>query len=137
MFLADTNLLSEMRQLHPAPQVLNWLIKHEAEILISTVTLAELQSGISSLENGKRKTALQEWFDKLRGKYRDSILSFDEPVAIAWGKLDAELKRHGRKIPVRDSFLAATAHAHNLAIATRNEKDFVGTGLKTINPWKQ
>ena len=135
MFLADTNLISEARQRRPQTQVLDWLTEHEADLFISAVTVAELQSGISLLEDGRKKQALQEWFDTLRNLYRGAILAFDEPVAITWGKMNANLTRKGRRLPASDSFLAATALHHHLTIATRNEKDFVGAGVKTVNSW--
>jgi predicted nucleic acid-binding protein len=51
MYLADTNLISEARQKRPDPRVLRWLTAHESELFISAVTIAELQSGISLLND--------------------------------------------------------------------------------------
>jgi toxin FitB len=135
MYLADTNLISEPRQKRPDPRALRWLTAHESELFISAVTIAELQSGISLLNAGRRRQALQGWFDTLRSRYRGAILPFDELVAVRWGQMNAKLTRKGRRLPARDSFLAATAVHHNLIIATRNEKDFAETEVKTINPW--
>ena len=42
-----------------------------------------------------------------------------------------------RRSPVEDSNIAATAHRHNLTIATGNEKDFRRPGLKVFNPFKE
>ena len=136
MFLADTNIFSEMTKPRPDARVVDWLHAWQSELLISAVTIAELQSGISQLAEGRKKRRLQEWLDDLRRNYRDVILSFDEAVAVEWGRLDADLRSKGRKMPARDSFLAATARHHDLTIATRNEKDFVAAGVKTLNPWQ-
>ncbi len=135
MFLADTNVISEPRQKHPDRRVLEWLTAHEADIFISAITIAELQSGVSMLEDGGRKRALQEWLDTLLQSYRGSLLNFDAAVAVRWGHMNADMIRRGKRSPVGDSFLAATALHHNLMVATRNEKDFVGTGVRTVNPW--
>ncbi|MBU6402284.1 MAG: type II toxin-antitoxin system VapC family toxin [Verrucomicrobia bacterium] len=135
MFLADTNLISEARQACPQPQVLDWLSKHETDLFISAVTIAEIQSGISRLEDGPKQAKLQKWFDTLRELYRGAILAFDEPVAITWGKMNASLVRKGRRLPAADSFLAATALHHDLTVATRNERDFADAGVTTVNPW--
>ena len=35
----------------------------------------------------------------------------------------------------RDSMIAATALAHGLTLVTRNEKDFLRTGVPLLNPW--
>jgi predicted nucleic acid-binding protein len=34
-----------------------------------------------------------------------------------------------------DALLAATASAHDLAVATRNTRDFQGCGVRLVNPW--
>ena len=85
MFLADTNLLSEPRQKFPDSRVVEWLAAHEEELFISAISLAEIQSGISILADGKKKAALQQWFDILREKHRGVILDFNEAVALRWG----------------------------------------------------
>lgn len=136
MFLADTNIFSECAKLRPEPRVTNWIEANQETIFLSTVTLAEIQAGIMILEEGKKKDSLRLWFDVLRQDYRDSILPFDEAVALRWGELDAELERKGRKVPIEDSSLAATALQHHLTLVTRNEKDFSGTAVKIFNPWK-
>ncbi len=136
MFLADTNLLSEPRQKNPDAGVLKWLSDQEEELFISAISLAEIQSGISRLADGRKKSALQEWFDALRENHRGSILDFNEAVALRWGELDAELERKGRKMPIEDSYLAATALQYDLTVATRNERDFSEAPVKIVNPWK-
>ena len=137
MFLADTNLLSEPRQKNPDVRVLKWLSDHEEELLISAISLAEIQSGISLLADGRKKSALREWYDVLRENHRGSILDFNEAVALRWGDLDAELERKGKKMPMEDSYLAATALHYDLTVATRNERDFREATVKVLNPWKE
>jgi predicted nucleic acid-binding protein len=39
-------------------------------------------------------------------------------------------------MPLADALIAATALQYDLAIATRNVKDFVGLGLEIVNPWE-
>jgi predicted nucleic acid-binding protein len=46
----------------------------------------------------------------------------------------AEEKR-GRKLPVTDGLLLATAAANGLTIVTRNERDFADRGVPVFNPW--
>lgn len=40
------------------------------------------------------------------------------------------------KMPTIDSLIAATALHHRLTVVTRNESDFVATGVELLNPWK-
>jgi len=41
----------------------------------------------------------------------------------------------GRPIAAIDGLLAATALQHDLAIVTRNVRDFSDCGVQVINPW--
>jgi hypothetical protein len=59
----------------------------------------------------------------------------DRRVAARWASLVADSIRSGRPLPTVDSLIAATALAHDLAIVTRNTRDFEGVGAATVNPW--
>lgn len=39
-------------------------------------------------------------------------------------------------LPVADGLLAATAHEHDLTIATRNGTDFERAGVRLVNPFR-
>ncbi|MCL4696581.1 MAG: PIN domain-containing protein, partial [Burkholderiaceae bacterium] len=57
MIVLDTNVVSEAMRPQPDVTVLAWLNAQAAETLyLSSVTLAELLFGITSLPSGKRKT---------------------------------------------------------------------------------
>jgi predicted nucleic acid-binding protein len=62
-WLLDTNILSEIRRLKPEPKVLAFVAAHPLDDLyISTVTLAELRSGIELLsEESSRRDELNNW----------------------------------------------------------------------------
>lgn len=50
--------------------------------------------------------------------------------------LVAARTRRGMPISTEDVQIAAVALAHGLALATRNDRDFVGIdGLLVLNPW--
>jgi hypothetical protein len=38
-------------------------------------------------------------------------------------------------MPVKDSLIAATALVHDLAVATRNMRDFGNAGVRVANPF--
>ena len=48
----------------------------------------------------------------------------------------AERERAGAPIDGFDAQIAAICLAHNATLATRNVKDFRGTGVIAIDPWK-
>ena len=38
-------------------------------------------------------------------------------------------------MPVKDSFIAATALAHDLTVVTRNRHDFEAAGVRVVDPF--
>ena len=75
------------------------------------------------------------WLNTLIEEYSDRILPFDLQVAEIWGEIQAFSEMHGYPIPAIDSLIAAIARTHNLILVTRNEDDFKGCNLTTLNPW--
>ena len=61
MILLDTNLISEPLRPAPNPEVVAWIDAQPVQTLfLSTVTVAELRSGIALLPAGKRRDNLRE-----------------------------------------------------------------------------
>jgi len=133
-FLADANLLSEATKPEPLSQVLDWLRLNEPHLAVTPVILGELEFGILLLPAGKRKKRLQLWFEKIRSTVL--CLDFDSEAASAWAHLLAKLRSRGHSMPIKDSLIAASAIAHDLAIATRNTRDFQNAGIPVINPFE-
>lgn len=136
-FLVDTNVVSELRALRPAPQVVSWIETTDtASVWISAVTVAELGRGIKRLPTGRRSADLQHWFDEsvLEG-FQGRILAFDKAAAIAWAELTSASEAAGRPLSFADSQIAATALVHGLTLVTRNTRDFDGLGVELLNPF--
>jgi hypothetical protein len=51
---------------------------------------------------------------------RFEALTVDESVADAWALLVSRLRAAGRKVPINDSWIAATAIAHHIPIVTQD-----------------
>jgi predicted nucleic acid-binding protein len=133
-WLADTDLLSERARKQPDPRVLKWLEENASEIYTSSHVIGEMQAGISLLPDGAKRRALQAWLNRFVEAMEGRILNFNTSVATVWGRQEAEFTQKGCLMPMPDSFIAATARRHNLAIATRNTADFDRPGLKVLNP---
>ena len=95
-------------------------------LAISTVTLAELHFGVLVAKSAgvraerlRRLSILQRRFD---------ALPLDEVVTASYGRLAAAVVEAGRQPRRRtmDLLIAATAHAHDAALYTRNPDDFGG-----------
>ncbi|MFT4125414.1 MAG: type II toxin-antitoxin system VapC family toxin [Gordonia sp. (in: high G+C Gram-positive bacteria)] len=105
----------------------------DGELAISAITLAEIHYGVLvartqpiRAERLRRLLALERTFD---------ALPIDEPVAASYGRIAAAVVDAGRKPRgrVMDLLIAATAHAHNACLYTRNPADFRGLdGLVTV-----
>ncbi len=136
-YLLDTCLLSELRKPNPDPGVRQWIEDtEEARLFISVLSLGEIQKGIAKLEDGRRKNTFQHWLEHdLTLRFQGRILPIDTDTALEWGLLSAASERKGRPTPVIDGLLAVTAISRNLAVVTRNDKDFASYPAKTLNPW--
>lgn len=134
-FLLDTCVIGEFSKARPSERVLTFLLSVPQEQLhISVLTLGEMQKGIHRVTDKEKKDRLHEGYKQLREDYLAQTVAIDAPIAEVWGRLLAESER---TLPAIDSLLAATALAKGYTLVTRNEKDFEGTGVAIINPWKQ
>ncbi|KXF74924.1 recombinase [Paramesorhizobium deserti] len=135
--LLDTNVLSEVTKPRPEGRVLEWLDGlDEDRSFISVVSIAEIRRGVALMDNGRKRDALVEWLARdLPQRFEHRVVPVDERVALAWGDLMGDAKRSGRGMSSMDGLIAATAIAHDLALATRNTKDFEGFGIELIDPW--
>lgn len=55
---------------------------------------------------------------------------------MAYGDIVPRRFARGRPISIPDAQIAAIALAHGATLATRNAKDFDGTGIALVNPWE-
>ena len=132
-WLLDTNAISELTKLAPASPLLDWLETHEPQTAISVISLGEMAAGLEAMPEGKRRRSLERNLKFLREDYAGKVLDFTEGVAVEWGRLLATAKKRGRKLPIVDSQIEATAVHFGLMVVTRNENDFFHP---VFNPWK-
>ena len=134
-YLIDTNVISEMSKPKPNNNVLKWIaIVPETDLYLSVISIGEIVFGINKLADKIRKEKLSAWLDSvINTGFEERILEINIDVMRVWGDMYAKLTR---SLPLQDTFIAATALANNLAIATRNTKDFKDiAGLSVYNPW--
>lgn len=132
-YLVDANVLSEATKPSPNPRVLEWLRAHEADLAVDPVIVGELRFGILILPRGKKRTALERWFDAGAGRLH--CLAWDADTGLKWAELLARLRRAGKAMPIKDSLIAATAAVHGLAVVTRNHADFMNAGVRVVDPF--
>lgn len=133
MFLIDTNVVSELSKPWPDPRVQRWASVQMSTAFLSAVTVGEIIKGIELLPSGTRRSLLELWLNVLTSSaFKTRLILIDELVAAEWGRMSAAARR---TLPCADSLLAATARVRDLTVATRNERDFAGLGVRVFNPW--
>ena len=136
-YLLDTCLLSEFLKKISNKGVLQWFDAQDDNTLyVSVLAIGEVQKGIAKLVESKRKTELKYWLEKVVERFDRRILPFTISTANIWGEMKAELEAKGTMLPVIDSLMAATALEHDLIIVTRNEDDFIASGVRVLNLWE-
>ncbi len=137
MIVLDTNVLSELMRPEPEAAVLAWMAgRPVAALHVTSISYAEILFGIGLLAEGKRRFALAAQAEAMFTEdFAGRMLSFDAAAAPAYAAIVGERRRAGRPIGPIDGMIAAIAHAHGAAIATR-DGDLEGCGVPFINPWQ-
>ena len=132
-YLVDANVLSEATRPDPDGHVLEWLRRHQAEIVVDPVVLGEIRFGIYLLPHGQKRERLELWFAE--GVSKVHCLAWQAETGLRWARLLADLRVAGNAMPVKDSLIAASALVHGLTVVTRNSNDFQSAGVEILNPF--
>jgi toxin FitB len=136
VIILDTNVVSEPLKRDPSAAVLTWLDRQSpATLYLTTISQAELLAGVLALPAGKRRTELTRVINELVALFATRILSFGVSSAAAYAQVVTAANAAGNSIDFADAAIGAIALEHNFIVATRNERDFKGTGVKLLNPW--
>ena len=137
MIVFDTNVISEFMKDNPNQMVLDWFDAQSTnDLFVTTVTEAEILTGIALLPDGRRKNNLLEFADNIfTSLFIGRVLVFDSNAANIYAEIFAQRYAAGRPISQADCQIAAIARSHRAAVATRNVTDFEGIDVELINPW--
>ncbi|MCR4266519.1 type II toxin-antitoxin system VapC family toxin [Nitratireductor sp. ZSWI3] len=135
MIFLDTNVVSESLRRSPDPAVLAWLVRHDAELALPTVTIAEIAFGIGKIRPDERAARLEEGLSEWRRRFADRIFGLTEQAALAYGDIMGTAVRQGAGMSAPDGMIAAIARVNGGRLATRNLADFRTTGLDLVSPW--
>jgi predicted nucleic acid-binding protein len=138
MIVLDTNVLSELSK--PAARrsvtVFAWLSRQHGEHLFTTtITAAEMRSGVAIMPEGERKSSVAERVGRIIALFEPRMLSFEYAAVPHYAQVFATRRKSGRPIDAFDALIAAIARANGMAVATRNIGDFEDCGIDLINPW--
>ena len=135
-WLIDTDVLSQPAKRRGDARVIAWLEQEKDRCCTSAVVIAQLAYWVRSKE-GRQRQALQAWLTRLVDAMHGRIYGFNVSVAHVWAEQEHQLEKAGRRMPVEDSYIAATARRYGLTIATGNDQDFRRPGLRVFNPFKE
>lgn len=135
-WLLDADVLSQPAKRGGDARVVAWLEREKDRCYTSAVVIAQLAYWVRSKE-GQQRQALQAWLTRLTAAMHGRILSFNASVAQVWAEQQRELEQAGRRMPIEDSYIAATARRYNLTIVTGNDKHCRRPGLKVFNPFAE
>ncbi|GAB3226955.1 type II toxin-antitoxin system VapC family toxin [Glycomyces halotolerans] len=137
MVVFDTNVISELIRENGDFGVLVWANRYTFDGLTTAVCIAELKWGVEKLPKGRKRSVLEVAVDRLETEaFRDRILPFDARAAAHYGQIRKMRSQVGRPISPTDAMIAAICASRGTALATRHTKDFEGTGVPLLNPWK-
>ena len=124
--LLDTNVLIRLSEIDEERLPL--------ELLISTVTLAELSVGPLVATDDVERASRQAHLQLAEADFEP--LPFDVEAAREFGRVAAALRSSGRKTTARtyDAMIAAIAVANDLPLYTCNPDDFSGIDRLRIVP---
>jgi predicted nucleic acid-binding protein len=84
-------------------------------------------------KQGRPREALQEWLTRLIEAMQGRIRGFNVSVANVWADLQHQLDEAGQRMPIEDSYIAATALRYGLTIVTGNDRHFRRPGLAQVS----
>ncbi len=96
---------------------------------VSVVTVGELRLGVLSAPDPE--TGAMRLRTLITALAADPLV-VDEAVADTWAALRAQLRERRRRMPLNDSWIAATAIAHGLPVATQDDDYDEVPGLEVV-----
>jgi predicted nucleic acid-binding protein len=139
LYLVDVHVLQQMKP-GGDPAVLAWKSTvDDSDLRNSAFTTFEMRRGrvaernraMSKGQEAHEFDAKIAKLDAFIAEFADRLIPVDGETVIEWTEL---LGAKGNN--AIDAALAATARVHNLVVVTQNEKDFVGRGVRLLNPFK-
>lgn len=139
-YLLDTSVVSSIApgRVHAGDTFLNWLTVSLPRTYISSVSIFEIEQGISKLERAgaqARVDVMRQWVAHLLGQFSgDRMLVMDTIVAGEAGRLSDWAFARGIHPGTADIMIAATAVAHDLTLLTFNIKHFAPLEIGAMDP---
>ena len=129
-YMLDTNICIYLIKRQPKGVLRKFLSITPGEIVISTVTIAEMMYGVEKSQyKENNRTALELFLAPLE------IVDFDFRAAQRYGVIRAFLELKGTPIGAYDMMIAAHAHSLDFTLVTNNLGEFSRIPDLTVANW--
>jgi predicted nucleic acid-binding protein len=102
----------------------------DLDLAVSVITLGELRLGVVSASRDPEAASQRLATYEVARQFEP--LPVDERVSDVWAVLVAKLRANRRKAPINDTWIAATALAYNVPVATQDNDYDPMPGLTVI-----
>lgn len=99
------------------------------QLAVSAITIGELRAGVLVAPNTEARSRRLE---TLTAALALQPVPVDDDVAASWAELRVLLRDRGKRMPVNDSWIAATAMALEVPVVTQDDDYPVVPGLAVI-----
>lgn len=128
--MLDTDMIIYIIKKQPPRVVERFRQFSQNEIILSSISIAELERGARKSSNySKNKKALLDFSSPFQ------IYNFDFKAAEKFGKISAELESKGKKIGAYDTLIAAHAVSVDATIVTNNINEFKRVSGLNVEKW--
>ena len=107
--------------------------REDESFYLSVVTASELLHGVHRADDAARRTRRAAFVEAVLDQF--PLLPLDLPVARVHAELWAELAAAGTPVGAHDLWIAATAVARGLALATTNLREFERVPGLVVEGW--
>ena len=129
-YIVDTNICIYIINKRPIGIIQKFKQLDVGEIGVSTITVSELQYGVSKSKNRRlNEQRIEDFLFPLE------ILPYDEIAASIYGDIRFQLEKRGDSIGPLDLLIAAHALSRNLVLVTNNEKEFKRVKSLKVENW--
>jgi len=136
MTILDTNVVSALMTDPPEERVVAWLDRQvQSSIWTTSITVLEIQTGLQSMNAGRRQSKLCEAFEGFLDDIGHRVAVLDEESARLAADLTALRRKAGRGGELRNTMIAGIVLARHAMLATRNLPHFSDISATIVNPW--
>lgn len=129
-YLIDTNICIYLMNQKPQAIIDKLTSLETTEVVISSISVAELEYGvIKSVNKSRNAQRLSEFLLPFE------ILIFDEKSTKSHAQIRTDLEKRGELIDPLDMLIAAQALAYSLTVVTNNEREFRRVKGLTVENW--